>query len=559
VSRPIFISHAHEDTKLANEICRRLEARGIPCWIAPRDILPGEKWGAAIIGAINECRAFVLVYSGRVNRSSHVPRELERAASRGVRIVPIRIEDTAPSKDIEYYLSSSHWLDADKPPTEEQLDYLVRTVEAYLAGGEETGPAPGRSSHPLRRVARRAGWAIGIGLSALAVLAGLYWARGREALPETGAENRLSGAPGMLSIRSRPASAHAYLDGRSLGVTPVDDWAVPAGRAQLRIEKEGWASLDTTIDAKEGEKLVLTLSLREAEAAGFPPDRETAAGFGTLSVTSIPSDAEVWIGDRRLGTTPLRNFQLPVGDHRVIVRADGCEDFTKSVGIERQRNTSFQAGLVPLTGSLRVTSEPAGAEVWMQGRMIGPTPAVVQGLAPGDLDVSLRMDGYADRVVTASVEARVEKPVHAALEKAAVVLRVRVLPSGSIYLDGEKKSEDTDAFFETRLAAGAHTLRAVHPTFGQWTKTIDVRPGPAAEILFDFTPKYAVTVVSEPRNAEIWVDGVFTGKYTPAQVQLRPGERKIHVQKEGYRPSEAVELTLEANRPEPIRLRLEIR
>ena len=44
MSKDVFISHATEDQATAAEVCALLEARGIPCWIAPRDVAAGVVW-----------------------------------------------------------------------------------------------------------------------------------------------------------------------------------------------------------------------------------------------------------------------------------------------------------------------------------------------------------------------------------------------------------------------------------------------------------------------------------------------------------------------------------
>ena len=44
-----FISHAKGDQKRAREIAALLEARGLKCWIAPRDVRPGQSYGDEII------------------------------------------------------------------------------------------------------------------------------------------------------------------------------------------------------------------------------------------------------------------------------------------------------------------------------------------------------------------------------------------------------------------------------------------------------------------------------------------------------------------------------
>jgi len=116
MAHDVFVSYSTKDKPTADAICAALEANGIRCWIAPRDILPGSDWGEAIIDAIHACRAMVLVFSGSSNASSQIKREIERAVNVGIPVLPFRIEDVLPSKTLEYFISTQHWLDALTPP-----------------------------------------------------------------------------------------------------------------------------------------------------------------------------------------------------------------------------------------------------------------------------------------------------------------------------------------------------------------------------------------------------------------------------------------------------------
>jgi len=92
----------------------------------------------------------VLVFSSYSNKSPHVMREVERAASKGIPILPLRIEDVPPSKSMEYFISRTHWLDALTPPLEKHLQRLADTVIMLLArtgvaeqlGDERGAPVP---------------------------------------------------------------------------------------------------------------------------------------------------------------------------------------------------------------------------------------------------------------------------------------------------------------------------------------------------------------------------------------------------------------------------------
>jgi outer membrane protein assembly factor BamB len=133
VAHDVFISYAVEDKPTADAACATLEARRIRCWIAPRDVLPGMDYAQSLVEAINQSRVMVLIFSARSNHSPHVRREVERAVSAGIPILPFRIEDVSPSPSLEYFIATAHWLDALTPPLERHLKHLAETVKLLLA------------------------------------------------------------------------------------------------------------------------------------------------------------------------------------------------------------------------------------------------------------------------------------------------------------------------------------------------------------------------------------------------------------------------------------------
>ena len=154
-----FISYSSQDKTAAHAACAVLESAGVRCWIAPRDIMAGDEYGAAIVEAIDRCRVMVLIFSASANNSGQIRREIERAASKGVAIVPLRIEQVAPTKSMEYFLGAIHWLDALTPPIETHLQKLAEIVKALLevqnaARGASGGPSVrDKSSYAAQREA----------------------------------------------------------------------------------------------------------------------------------------------------------------------------------------------------------------------------------------------------------------------------------------------------------------------------------------------------------------------------------------------------------------------
>ncbi len=113
-------------------MCAKLEAQGIRCWIAPRDIAPSADWAASIVEAIENCHIMVLVFSGHTNRSKQVSREVQQAFDGEKPVIPFRIENVDAEKSLRYYIGSVHWLDALTLPLEDHLQRLASAVQALL-------------------------------------------------------------------------------------------------------------------------------------------------------------------------------------------------------------------------------------------------------------------------------------------------------------------------------------------------------------------------------------------------------------------------------------------
>ncbi len=148
----VFISYSNKDELVAGEVCAGLEQGGHRCWIAPRDITPGADWSAAIVDAISKADVMVLIFSANANESPQIRREVERAVAKNVRVVPFRIEDVPPSKSLEYFVSTSHWLDAFTEPLEGHIGKLAETIRLIGATRDSTQIPPPLKKHTGARL-----------------------------------------------------------------------------------------------------------------------------------------------------------------------------------------------------------------------------------------------------------------------------------------------------------------------------------------------------------------------------------------------------------------------
>jgi len=132
----VFISHSSKDALAASAIKQHLQGVGIRCWKAPDDIMPGESWPQAILRALGNCHAMVLVWSSNSTTSGEVSKELTLAMRNNITVVPFRIEDVKASGEWEYHLANTHWMDAFTGDMENHFSGLTSYLGRVLPARE---------------------------------------------------------------------------------------------------------------------------------------------------------------------------------------------------------------------------------------------------------------------------------------------------------------------------------------------------------------------------------------------------------------------------------------
>jgi hypothetical protein len=147
----VFISHSSQDRKIAARVCAALERRDLACWLASRDIGPGENFQEAIVKAIRSARAMVLVFTGNANNSDEIKKEIALASQNHLAVIPLRVEDVLPSDAFRYELSTRQWIDAFED-WDRAMARLAEQISA-MAGPETATPAQvrGAAAQPRRR------------------------------------------------------------------------------------------------------------------------------------------------------------------------------------------------------------------------------------------------------------------------------------------------------------------------------------------------------------------------------------------------------------------------
>lgn len=352
-----------------------------------------------------------------------------------------------------------------------------------------------------------------------------------------------------LSVQTEPAAAAIVLNGSEAGQTPVDQLGFQPGENHLQLSLAGYLPVDTMINAEANAGQPLNFQLSPA---------------GTLAVEIDQPDARVTIDYTRLKSADLSELPLAAGSHAIRIEKDGYQTIIERFQIEQGRRLPLSFRMVeksapataaptrtprkppptPKYGTVLFNSSPAGAEILLNDKVLigATTPHRLPKLLPGRYQVTIRQSGYHDYATTLSIQAGQSRRITATLESLPAPVSILVLPYGTIYLDGKVVEKNTNVRYRTTLKGGSYQLRAEHPSFGNWSRKININgPGPF-DYKIDFNRRQPVSVRAEdaagnPLSAEIFIDGKASGQTTPATVNVRIGQRIIDVRDEGLRNS----------------------
>lgn len=185
----IFISHSSQDRRVAGRLCDALERRALRCWLASRDIGPGENFQEAIVKAIRSVRVMVLVFTGSANNSNEIKKEMALASQNRLVVIPLRVEDVLPSDAFLYELSTRQWIDAFDN-WEEAVGRLADQINGVV-GEQGAAPLPAAAAaepgrHAVARPARAWMAWLAAALALLVAAGGLAYRFGSGAVPTAG-------------------------------------------------------------------------------------------------------------------------------------------------------------------------------------------------------------------------------------------------------------------------------------------------------------------------------------------------------------------------------------
>ncbi len=295
-------------------------------------------------------------------------------------------------------------LDADLEPQQETLSVTSAPdgADVYL-DGTHVGTTPWSEDRPVTESYD------------ITVDAANYHSKTRTSVTP-GAEEHFDLEPQQetLSVTSSPTGANVYLDGNLVGATPWSGDRPVTDTYDIEVNADGYQSVTRT-----------GVSPGSEEYFDLEPQRET------ISVTSAPENADVYLDGNRVGTTPWSGDRPVTDSYDIEVDADNYQSMTRT-GVSPGAEEHFD--LEPQEDTLSVTSSPTGADVYLDGNLVGTTPWSGDRPVTESYEITVDADDY-QSVTRSGVTPGAEEYFDLEIEYGT--LSVTSTPENAdVYLDG---------------------------------------------------------------------------------------------------------------------------
>ncbi len=306
------------------------------------------------------------------------------------------------------------------------------------------------------------------------------------ALPDSRLSIALTPAPSFLSVSVSAPDATIRIDDGDPMPAPVTAMQLTAGDYSITATAEGFLSKTEQVTIAGGgarKSVEITLT------------RSTA----TLAIETVPAGATLSVAGHKLGTTPIE-LELDPGRYNFTVSLEGFKDWTFSVSAEAGDDIQLPAHTLERPdGTLELTSNPAGANITIDGKMVGKTPAQLS-LRPGTHTIRVAREGFSEASLTTSIRSGQTNSAEINLEPILGTLTIQSQPSGAAVSSGGRDLGNTPLTID--LPATEHEFTLRRPGFLEDTFIQTVREGLALSVSRDLIrDRQLAPITDEERRA----------------------------------------------------------
>lgn len=255
-----------------------------------------------------------------------------------------------------------------------------------------------------------------------------------------------------------------------------------------------------------------------------------------LVITTSPEESHVYVDDLFSVTTPGEIKGLKHGLHHVKFAKYGYRTQEMDIKLARGETKELAIALAPLKAHFVITSEPVGADVFLNEIKKCETPCDLQDEGFGTYAVRISKQGYEDYSENMYFFKGDEKKLHATLKPTTFSLVIETTPAGAeIVIDKTKKFKSPVTI--NPIEPGEHEVQISLATYQEHTEKVVVKGGEPALLKVKLQQKDTVLAINTtPSDALVDINGLSAGM-TPVQFKdVPPGVYVVTVSKTGFKP-----------------------
>lgn len=270
---------------------------------------------------------------------------------------------------------------------------------------------------------------------------------------------KLSKEYGTLHITSTPSKAFVFLNGNRQGqLTPLE-LKLPLGTYTVKVIKDQFYSFEEIVILDSAQPATVTADL--------------VRQVGRLILESIPSGAKAYIGNDLIGTTPLTQDK-PVGKYVITLKKPSFRDKVIEANIAPDESLEIGVELAERAGSLKITTNPPGAEVHINDAYQGETPIRLEK-KPGVYQVLIKKEAHREVNEELVIEDNITKNIHRDLDPVLGEFRIDSVPaSAKVWLNSEYIGYTP---IRSNIPPGIYTVRITKPGYRNFVEEIHIKEG----------------------------------------------------------------------------------
>ena len=188
-----------------------------------------------------------------------------------------------------------------------------------------------------------------------------------------------------------PQNAVVTIDGIQQTVSTDGAYSamLPYGSHTYKVEAGGYISKSGSFTISSNDMTPINVSLVSAMA--------------TVSVTCHTPAVSLYVDKKSVGMAPWTG-SLKEGMHLIEAKKEGYRSQQRTINLSQQQKLDVAfAELAAIQGNLSVNYKPFGADVYVDGKKVGQSPRVFNGILVGSHKVEIKKDGYAPDSKTVSI------------------------------------------------------------------------------------------------------------------------------------------------------------